>query len=168
MKSITLNFKQNKKFIIFSIILILLLVFLDQAIKSYMIVKINNCAMFSCKMLPFLNLTLVLNTGVAFGAFANFNYAFLVIPIAVICITFVLFYLLLKSKSKTESLSYSLIISGAIGNTSDRFIYGGVVDFLDFYFKQWHYPAFNLADILIFIGAFILIFYDIFKKKHHN
>jgi len=73
----------------------------------------------------------------------------------------------LKQSKKQEVLlpvAYSLILSGAIGNVADRLIYGYVIDFLDFYYQQWHYPAFNIADSAIFIGAGLLI-YDAFARK---
>lgn len=166
MKNIALNFKKNKQFIIFSLLSIVAFTILDQFVKHYMIVKISNCYLASCKVLPFFNLTLVFNTGVSFGMFANMPYGSLIIPFFVILVICVLFYILLTTKHPVVMFAYSLVLSGAIGNTIDRFIYGGVVDFLDFYFHDWHYPAFNFADIFIFIGVFILIFYDIFKKNH--
>ena len=66
------------------------------------------------------------------------------------------------------SLAYSLILSGAVGNLIDRFWLGYVVDFLHFYFKNYHYPAFNIADSCITVGAAILIFdfmMEMIKKK---
>ena len=53
--------------------------------------------------------------------------------------------------------SYSLILGGAIGNVADRIMYGYVVDFLHFYHNGWHFPAFNVADIAISIGAALLL-----------
>jgi signal peptidase II len=64
--------------------------------------------------------------------------------------------------------SYSLILGGAIGNVADRINHGFVVDFLHFYYQNWHFPAFNVADIAISIGAGLLILeavLDHFKTK---
>ena len=58
---------------------------------------------------------------------------------------------------KLPLYSYSLILSGALGNVWDRINYGYVVDFIHFYYKSWSFPAFNIADIAISIGAFLLI-----------
>lgn len=54
-------------------------------------------------------------------------------------------------------IAFCFILGGAIGNVYDRLMYGYVIDFLDFYYGQWHWPAFNLADSAIFIGAALLI-----------
>jgi signal peptidase II len=48
-------------------------------------------------------------------------------------------------------------LGGALGNVYDRLVHGYVIDFLDFYYQQWHWPAFNIADSAIFIGAALLI-----------
>lgn len=61
--------------------------------------------------------------------------------------------------------AYSIIIAGAFGNIVDRFLRGGVIDFLDFHYNNWHYPAFNVADILIFIGACLIISIHFLKKS---
>ena len=60
-----------------------------------------------------------------------------------------------NSHRKLLSLSLTLIAAGALGNMIDRTVYGYVVDFLDFYWQGWHWPAFNVADTAICIGAFL-------------
>ena len=62
-----------------------------------------------------------------------------------------------NSHRKLLSLSLTLIAAGALGNMIDRTVYGYVVDFLDFYWQGWHWPAFNVADVAICGGAFFLI-----------
>ena len=62
-----------------------------------------------------------------------------------------------NSHRKLLSLSLTLIAAGALGNMIDRTVYGYVVDFLDFYWQGWHWPAFNVADVAICSGAFFLI-----------
>ena len=62
---------------------------------------------------------------------------------------------LCKPITRLEAVAYSLILGGAIGNTVDRLARGYVVDYLDVYWGQWHWPAFNLADIALFVGVFI-------------
>ena len=62
------------------------------------------------------------------------------------------FFIKAKEDEKSISLSLSLVLGGAIGNLIDRFRYGEVVDFLDFYFHSYHWPAFNIADSAICIG----------------
>lgn len=93
-------------------------------------------------------LTLVKNTGAAFGTFKN-QAAFFIL-VSIIAIIFIVFFL---SKKKVNSyLPLALILGGAIGNLIDRLRFGYVVDFLDF--KVW--PVFNVADSCISIGAFLL------------
>jgi signal peptidase II len=53
--------------------------------------------------------------------------------------------------------SFRLIVAGAIGNAIDRILHGAVVDFLDFHYAGWHWPAFNVADTAIVIGALVLV-----------
>jgi signal peptidase II len=60
-----------------------------------------------------------------------------------------------------------MVIGGAIGNLVDRLVHGFVVDFLHFYYQDWHYPAFNVADIAIVCGAGLLLF-DAFKGEGAN
>ena len=62
---------------------------------------------------------------------------------------------LCKPITRLEAVAYSLILGGAIGNTVDRLARGYVVDYLDVYWGQWHWPACNLADIALFVGVFI-------------
>jgi signal peptidase II len=108
------------------------------------------------------NFTYVRNTGAAFGMGAGVPEFwrvtfFLVIPV-IICGA--IFYMLIKSlKGPLHlTLSYSLILAGAIGNLIDRFSLGYVVDFFDFYWGTNHFPAFNIADSAITVAAFLLIY----------
>ena len=168
MKSIKANFKQNKNMIATNLMFIVLFSLFDQITKNFIILFFikNNINLY--EVLPFFNLTLVLNTGVSFGLFSGLMYGKIIISTIVICIILVLFYFFLKEKRFLLSLCYAMMIAGAIGNTVDRIRYGGVVDFLDFHLIGFHYPAFNIADSLVFCGALILICYDLFKKKYEN
>jgi signal peptidase II len=69
------------------------------------------------------------------------------------------------SSKKWQSLSLSLIIGGALGNFWDRFAQGYVIDFLDFHYKGLHWPAFNIADSAVSLGAVILICLLVFGKQ---
>ena len=59
--------------------------------------------------------------------------------------------------SRLEALAYALLMAGALGNGSDRVHTGAVVDYLDVYWRNWHWPAFNLADICVCIAALLLV-----------
>lgn len=115
------------------------------------------------------NITYVRNTGAAFGMGAGApdiwrQILFLAIPVLA---CFYIIWLIWTSRKERSilSFSYSLILAGAIGNLIDRFSMGYVVDFLDFYYKQSHFPAFNVADSCITIAAILLILDYLFELK---
>ena len=116
----------------------------------------------------FFNITHVLNPGGAFGFFANgspglrkFIFLFLSSLVA-------LFVVWLYKKTARDlvalSIGLALIFGGALGNLIDRFRFGKVVDFLDFYLGTIHWPAFNIADSAISIGMCILIYHVVLNK----
>ncbi len=115
----------------------------------------------------FFSLTYVRNTGAAFGllhrAPAYFRDPFFIIVpvIALFVIGFVLAKL--DSKQILTATALSLIVSGAVGNLIDRLRFGFVVDFLDFFWKDYHWPAFNVADAAIVVGV-SLMFLQSFKQ----
>ena len=80
---------------------------------------------------------------------------------------FWLLYLIWTTRNthRLQCLAYSLIFSGAVGNLIDRFSMNYVVDFLDFFWRTHHFPAFNIADSAITIAAFILIYETIFVNQ---
>ncbi len=100
----------------------------------------------------------VLNSGAAFSVLANASgwqrYFFIAIGLA---ISAWLVRILRQHLPRLEALGYSLILGGALGNITDRVFRGQVVDFLDFYWLHTHFPAFNLADVAIALGAALLI-----------
>ncbi len=107
---------------------------------------------------PFFNLVHFWNTGAAFSFLADAGgwQRYVFIAIALI-ISMALALILRKPQPKSEALGYSLILGGAVGNLIDRAFRGHVIDYLDFYWQSWHWPAFNLADIGIVGGAAMLI-----------
>lgn len=128
----------------------------DQAIKYAVHTGLPYGA--SIPLTSFFNFVHVWNTGAAFSFLANAGgwqrYFFSAIAIIV---SVVLAWMLTKPRPKTEAVAYSLILGGALGNVIDRVNRGYVVDFLDFHWQGWHWPAFNLADIGIFLGAALLV-----------
>ncbi len=121
----------------------------------------------SINILPVFNLTYVRNYGAAFSFLADHGgwqkYFFIILAIAV---SAMLVYFLYKNKAaqKLQNSAYALIIGGALANMADRSYHGFVVDFLDVYWREWHYPVFNIADIAISVGAGLLIL-DAFKNN---
>ena len=112
------------------------------------------------------NIVLVHNKGVSFGMFNNNNNITKYILFSVIIIiTLYVAYLIFKSKTIYEIIPYSMIFTGAIGNIIDRLKYGSVIDFLDFYIADYHWPSFNIADTLVVVGVCSIILFDLLKKK---
>ena len=104
-----------------------------------------------------LHMTLVHNTGIAFGFFKDQGIVFIVIPIiAIFLLIFNLYYYRQNNEalSRVYIVAFSLILGGAIGNLIDRIVYGHVIDFIDF--RIW--PVFNIADSAITIGAIMIAF----------
>ncbi|MBA4144009.1 MAG: lipoprotein signal peptidase [Nitrosospira sp.] len=114
----------------------------------------------------FFNLVLTYNAGAAFsflsdaGGWQRWFFSAIAIGASILII-----YLLRKHASeKLFCIALSLILGGALGNLWDRITLGHVVDFLDFHVAGYHWPAFNIADSAIFLGAFGLIV-DSFRRK---
>jgi signal peptidase II len=112
------------------------------------------------------NLTFVMNSGAAFGLFAGdltFGRKFFFIAVAMTALVVLFFaYRHLKSQGRIYVIAVGLISGGAIGNLIDRMRFGAVIDFFDFYINQYHWPAFNIADSAICIGAGLLLLGNFF------
>lgn len=116
-------------------------------------------------LLPFFNLTLVHNQGAAFsflhdaGGWQRWMFVALAIIISSILVIWI------KKLKKSQiwlAIAISLVLGGALANAYDRLIYGYVIDFIDVYYQNWHFPAFNIADSAISIGAVMLLIEAIF------
>jgi signal peptidase II len=108
---------------------------------------------------------LVENSGAAWGIAANKTMTLVVISIVAVIIVFAIFFLGRKLQL-AGVLALGLFAAGICGNLYDRlFNNGSVRDFLDFYYKDWHFPAFNLADSMLTVAVFILILMTIFCPK---
>lgn len=118
----------------------------------------------------FFNLVYVMNPGAAFGFLAGasemFRYLFF-IGITVLVMGLIIYYIV-KSDSKNiiNIISFAMIFGGAVGNLIDRIRFGSVVDFLDVYIGTAHWPAFNVADSSITIGAVLMIWGMITQRKN--
>ena len=108
---------------------------------------------------PFMNWLLLLNPGAAFSFLAQSSgwqrWFFTILGLAA---SFYILWLLRKNQAdKLLSFSLSFILGGALGNVLDRIMYGAVVDFIDLHYGNWHWPAFNIADSAICIGATLIV-----------
>jgi signal peptidase II len=117
----------------------------------------------------FFNLVHVHNTGAAFSLFASqpgWQRGFFV-AVALVAAGVILYLLRKTEGRRLFSAALALILGGAIGNVVDRIVYGHVIDFLDVYVGAWHWPAFNIADSAITLGAAMLI-WDGMRKPRIN
>ena len=137
----------------------------DQLTKALVLSRFN--AGEGLVMAPYFNLVLVYNKGAAFSFLSEAPgwQTPLLVGFAVVAIT-VVAYLLVRSPGRwILSAGLALILGGALGNVIDRVRFGQVVDFLDFHVGAWHWPAFNVADSAITVGAVLLILDGLRKNE---
>lgn len=110
----------------------------------------------------FFQLTHIRNSGVAFGLFASSDSdtkaLFFIAFSSIAIIAILVFFHHTLDHKKMAQAGLILLFSGAIGNLIDRILYHEVIDFLDFYYKNFHWPAFNVADSCITIGVTLVLF----------
>ncbi len=113
-------------------------------------------------------LTLVFNEGAAFsfladaGGWQRWFFAGLAV---VVSIALLLWLKRLEAQERLTGVALSLVAGGAVGNLIDRIAYGHVVDFVDVYWRTWHWPAFNVADSAITVGVILLLLDALLPKK---
>jgi len=148
--------------------IIALVILCDQVSKWWII---THFALYeSEQVIPgFFNLTYLTNTGAAFGILAGqpalWRHAFFIAVALAALLAVLLLYLRMRRVSFYYELSLALIAGGALGNLIDRLRFGSVVDFLDFYLRSHHWPAFNVADSSITVGVTVFLVYSLFFEK---
>lgn len=147
-------------------ILSLIIVILDQLTKA---LATANLIMFDpVAIMPMLNFTLMHNEGAAFSFLSDaggWQRWFFTIIASVVSVVLVVWIKKLSSHERGMAISLSLILGGAIGNLIDRVRFGYVVDFVDVYYNASHWPAFNIADAAISVGAVVMIIYSFREEK---
>ena len=115
----------------------------------------------------FFNIVRVHNTGAAFSFLADASgwQRWFFTGIGVVAVGVILWMLKAHPGQKLFSFALACILGGAVGNVIDRVRYGYVVDFLDFYWGTWHFPAFNIADSAISVGAACLILDELLRVR---
>ena len=125
----------------------------------------------SLAIFPGFNFTLIYNEGAAFSFLSNAGgwqrWFFTILSIVISGVLFVWLKKLDHSK-RMLAAGLAFILGGAIGNLIDRIVYGHVIDFIDVYYKSYHWPAFNLADSAITLGAALLILDMLLERKTHG
>ena len=156
---------KNKKHLL-SIVITFLTVTFDQ-LSKFLAIKNKYELLSGIEVFSGLNIVYVENQGISFGIFSNLNISFY-LGILSFLISFYIIYLIFLSKREIESVCLSLVLGGAIGNGIDRVFNGYVIDFIDFYYKNIHWPAFNLADSFITVGGAIYLWLIFFEKSTQN
>ncbi len=144
---------------------------LDQATKAQVMLTMRLHE--SIPVVPgFFNLTYIRNPGAAFGLLASSGSTFRLIFFGVtsLCALVLLgtIFYRLRQDDWVGQVSIAAILGGAVGNLLDRLRFGEVIDFLDFYLRGYHWPAFNVADAAISVGVVFLIFRFAFERKEQN
>lgn len=135
----------------------ILLVFADQ-ISKYLIVQTLTLGE-TINVLPFLDFYLIFNTGIAFSFFdegGELGRWILVFLVLLVCL-YLVNVLISEELRKYETLALLMILSGGLGNLIDRVVWGHVIDFIHFYYENYSFYIFNLADTFISIGVIIYI-----------
>jgi signal peptidase II len=163
------NLKKLKSKQVISIVLLsLFFLALDQLSKLAVINAYKN-GYDSIEVLPFFNITFIINYGISFSLFNGLDYRILLLSsiIALICAVIIVINLV-ENLGYLQLLTISLLIGGALGNIVDRYVYQGVVDFLHFYYDKFHFPIFNLADCFVSMAGAILFFEMFIKNTKKN
>lgn len=116
----------------------------------------------------FANLVVVYNTGAAFSLLSSASgwQRWLFTGLAVVISALIIYWLRKTPRGEwTTALPLAMILGGAMGNLIDRLRFGHVIDFVDLYYGDWHWPAFNVADASISVGAVVFILAGLFQKK---
>ena len=154
------------KKILFYFIAILAFIILDQASKSFLITYLKTQPNYILEILPILDFVYAWNYGISFGLFREYyqysNTAFLILNSLIVVY---LIFLIIKTNSCLSRYGLILIIGGALGNLIDRVFRGAVFDFIYLHYQEYSFPAFNLADSFITIGATFFIYDYLFRNK---
>ncbi len=147
-----------KKIILLSILFLCLDIFSKQMVIHFM-VENQTIQIIS----HFFSLTYVKNTGVAFSMLSG-NLTF-ILMMSVLVVGVLVYFAKNRESGQLENLCYSMILGGALGNFLDRIFYGYVIDFLDFTLFGFKMAIFNVADVLIVCGVFLLIVLELLKER---
>lgn len=141
------------------------LIVLDQASKYWVLTHYAHGQ--GTVITGFFNIVRAHNSGAAFSFLAGAGgwQRWLFVAIALAVSAFVLWQLRKNPAHPRYCLALACFLGGGLGNMIDRLLHGHVVDFLDFHYSGWHYPAFNVADIAICTGAALLVFEEVLRSR---
>ena len=155
-----------KKSFFINLLIIVIIFSLDRISKFYVIYLSEKNLSYDLFKSKFLNISLIWNDGIAFGllSFEQKIY-YNLLTIIIILITLVVFWMIIRTKN-LEKIAFMMIFGGSLGNIFDNLYYSEVPDFIDIYFRDFHWFIFNVADIFISLGVLLLIYLEIFLKKY--
>ena len=120
---------------------------------------------FNFSLTTFLDFNLVWNNGIAFGLFSfEQDFYYNLISLIIISVTLIIIWLAYRAQG-LEKIGYLMITGGSLGNIFDRMYYSSVIDFIDISINNFHWFIFNVADIFITLGVFLLIYTEFLKKN---
>jgi len=149
----------NKKIKNYSLIVLSIFIFLIDFFSKYFLISYYDLGSKGrVYVTPFLDFILVLNPGISFGILSNGeDIQRWILSALSILVIFYLYFWSTKSPSKLTKISLFIMIGGALGNVFDRLIYGKVIDFISLHVFNYYWYVFNIADIAIVLGGFIIL-----------
>jgi signal peptidase II len=155
-------------FLRFGLVVAAIVIVLDQLSKWWIVFDVMRPPR-TIEIFPSFNLVMGWNRGVSFGMFDSDSplNQWLLIGLA-IAVVIVLLVWLKRADSRLIGIAIGLIVGGALGNVIDRIHFGAVADFLDVYIGEYHWPAFNVADAGISVGAVILVLDSLFAGSERD
>ncbi len=146
------------------LVLVIAIVYFDQATKAWAEEVLSQTG--TQRVNSLLNWTLSYNEGAAFSMFSNFGglQRWFLAGISLLVSIFLVFAIP-KQKQKLAAVAMTFVLAGAVGNMIDRFATGRVVDFISTHYENYYFAIFNIADMSISFGAFLLIIYWLFFEK---
>tara|TARA_B100000579_G_C22251261_1_gene584991 strand:+ start:47 stop:505 length:459 start_codon:yes stop_codon:yes gene_type:complete len=149
----------------YNALVIIIIFVLDRISKLLIINSTNPLGEINIPVNSFLNFNLIWNEGIAFGLFSFDEKLFYNLLTLFICIIVIIIVRFMLKSNGTEKIGFLMIIGGSLGNIFDRIYYSSVPDFIDLHYDNFHWFIFNVADIFITLGIFLLIILEIFPKK---
>ena len=150
-------FKNNLKKFFLSLLIILIIFFVDRISKLYILNLAETENYIDIYFNSFLNFHLIWNTGIGFGLFSSgTSFYYNLITILIVIINIVILIIIIKSQD-FKLFFFLMILGGSFGNLFDRIYYNAVPDFIDIHYGNFHWFVFNVADIFITLGIMCLI-----------
>jgi len=147
-------------------LLVISLYTLDQITKRWIVANFESYS--AIQVIPgWFNVVYVVNTGAAFGSFKDSNPFFIGISVVTL-LALLVFQWRGAFRDGWTKTGVALLIAGILGNLTDRFLYGHVVDFLDFHMGEHHWPSFNVADSCICVAVGLFLIGSIVEEKRRK